>query len=141
MLHCCRLNRCHLNLRLRYWPSRHGFMALRAQFHRCPRGWAVCLLGMTLGRAMANLAGDALVVAGGPLRAALGVAAVAIARSLVDGFLGGDLRNRVGPVVTEAVERIDRKQRYGDRRDHKTATIRVINRTMCLGMFAFQVSG
>ena len=111
--------RCHLDLRLRNRPSGHGLMAQGAKFHRVCGNLQLAVLRMAHGRAMTHLAHDALVAARGPLRAALGVAAMAITRGLVDRFLRGDFDNGVGAVVAEAVERVDREQRFGDRRDGK----------------------
>ena len=108
----------YLDLRLGFGSSRHGLVTLGAKLHRVGGDGQLAVLRMTLSRAVAHFTDNGLVAAGRPLRTALGVAALAIARSLVHRFLRGDFSNRVGAVVPEAVIRIDREERLGDHRDN-----------------------
>src|ERR1035437_3837229 len=99
----------HIYLRLSTGSSRHGFMALGAQFHRIRWNRKLAVLRMPLGRTMTYFADHSLVTAGRPLRVALGVTALAITWCLVDGFLGRNFRDGIGTIVTKSIERIDRQ--------------------------------
>src|ERR1039458_9637111 len=96
----------HLDLWLGPGSPRHGLVALGAKFHRVRGDGQLAVLGMTLRCAMAHFTDHGLVASGRPLCMARGVAALAIARRLVDRFLSCDFGNRVGAIVTEPVKRI-----------------------------------